>query len=43
MESADFTFKALMESWLVAVDLWRGMLEAEATIRGQLEIVRMNG
>jgi len=32
-----------MENWLVAVDLWGGMPEAEATFRGQLIIMRMNG
>ena len=34
----EFTFEALMENWLVAVNLYRGTLEAEATFRGQLEI-----
>jgi hypothetical protein len=36
-------FAGLMENWLVAVDRWGGMLEAEGTFRGQLEIVRMKG
>jgi len=39
----DFTVQALMENWLVAVDRWGGTPEAEASLRGQLEIVRMKG
>jgi len=35
----DFTSEALMEHWLVAVDLWGGT--PEATFRGLLEIERM--
>jgi len=43
MWPGDFTFEAHMENWLVAVDRKGGMLENEATFRGQLEIVRMKG
>jgi hypothetical protein len=32
-----------MVNWLVAVDQSGAMLEAKATFRGQLEIVRMKG
>jgi len=32
-----------MKNWLVAVDRLGGMPEAEATFRGQLEIVRKKG
>jgi len=32
-----------MEIWLVAVDLWGGMPEAEAISRGLLKIERMKG
>jgi len=43
MWQGDFTFKAHMENWLVAVDRLGGTPEAEAAFRGQLEIVRMKG
>ena len=43
MWQGDFTFEALMQNWLVAVDRSGGTPEAEATFSGQLEIVRMKG
>ena len=43
MRQADFTFEALMENWLVAVDWEVGTPEDEATFRGQLQIVKMKG
>jgi len=43
MWQGDFTFEALMESRLVAVDMSGCMPEAEATIRGPLELDRMKG
>jgi hypothetical protein len=43
MIQGDFTFEALMESCVVAVNLLEGMLEAEVTFRGQLEIAKMKG
>jgi len=43
MWQGDFTFEALMHNWLEAVDQLGGTLEAEATFRGQLNIVSMKG
>jgi hypothetical protein len=39
----DFNFESHMENSLVAVDRYGGMVEAQATYKGQHEIVRMKG
>jgi len=43
MWRGDCIFEAAMENWLLTVDWWGGSLEAEATFRGELGMVRMKG